>query len=285
MTFELSKTRVHDMSHDGIRPIAQVLPQLSSEPSTFDSKAGLNKSVLGLFRLAEPGTCPDSAPNAIRAPACLDSASRYVPVPRKLCLLQSFPETCFHLCCFALLLAATGGLHGCAGVVVGGAATGVAVAADSRTTGTIIEDQAIEVKAAKAILEEEELRQKTHVNVTSYNMIVLVTGEAPTEELRNRVIDLVRHIEKVRHVYDELTVAAPSSMLSRSSDGVITAKVKTKLLGLKDFDGTRVKVVTENGIVYLMGLVGEADGERAAAAARTVGGVQKVVKLFESAPT
>jgi osmotically-inducible protein OsmY len=194
-------------------------------------------------------------------------------------------KACVHLCRLALLLAAIGVLQGCAGVVVGGAATSVAVAADSRTTGTVIEDQAIELKAAKAMLEDEELRQKTHVNVTSYNMLVLVSGEAPTEELRSRVIDLVRRIDKVRHVYDELTIAAPSSMLSRSSDGVITAKVKTKLLGLKDFDGTRVKVVTENGVVYLMGLISDSEGERAAAAARTVGGVQKVVKLFESGPT
>lgn len=155
------------------------------------------------------------------------------------------------------------------------------MANDRRTAGTFIDDQGIELKAAKAILEDEELKAQAHINVTSYNFIVLLTGEVPTEALRERVVDIVRKLPKVKHVYDELAIAAPSSMVSRSSDSLITAKVKTQLFALTDFDATRVKVVTERGTVFLMGLTKSAEADRATETARTVGGVQKVVKLFE----
>ncbi len=172
-------------------------------------------------------------------------------------------------------------LGGCAAAVIGAGTTSVAVAHDSRTTGSVIEDQAIELKFAQALYEATDLRSQVHVNVTSYNQIVLVSGEAPTEAQRQAVIDIVRNVEKVRHVYDEMTIAAPSSLMSRSADSLVTAKVKTKLLALPEFDGTRVKVVTEKGVVFLMGLLSREEGERVAEEARTVGGVQKVVKLFE----
>ncbi|HKK16362.1 MAG TPA: BON domain-containing protein, partial [Gammaproteobacteria bacterium] len=119
------------------------------------------------------------------------------------------------------------------------------------------------------------------INVTSYNNVVLVTGETPTEEMKKRAIDIVTNVPKVSHVYDELTIAAPSSLVSRSSDSLITSKVKTRLLTLDNFDGTRVKVVTEKGVVYLMGLLRRDESDRATEAARQVGGVQKVVKLFQ----
>jgi osmotically-inducible protein OsmY len=111
--------------------------------------------------------------------------------------------------------------------------------------------------------------------------VVLVTGEAVTEEARQQVIEIVRAIPRVRQVYDELAVAPPTSLLARSSDSVITAKVKTQLVAIKDFDATRVKVVTERGVVYLLGLLSAADAERVTEVTRAVGGVQKVVKLFE----
>ena len=184
-------------------------------------------------------------------------------------------------CRLCLLLALNNILWGCAPVVVAGGATGAAVAYDRRTTGTIIEDQAIETKAWTAFWEDKEIRDNAHINVTSYNTIVLVTGEAPNEDLRKRIIDIVSNIEKVSHVYDELTIAAPSSYVSRYSDSVLTTKVKTKLLTLDNFDGTRVKVVTEKGIVYLMGLVTREEADRVTDPASKVGGVQKVVKLFQ----
>lgn len=172
-------------------------------------------------------------------------------------------------------------LQGCAAVVVGGAATGANVAHDKRTTGTFIEDEAIELKSLKALYADEEINKQTHINITSFNTIVLISGEAPTEELRKRIVEIVRNIDKVTHVHDELSIAGPSSLMSRSGDTLITTKVKTKLIAEKNLDGTHVKVVTENGVVYLMGLVTREDGEKATEIARQTGGVQKVVKLFQ----
>lgn len=172
-------------------------------------------------------------------------------------------------------------LSGCVAVAAGGAATGAAVAADRRTTGTFIEDQAIELKAIRALNNDTEINEQTHINVTSYNTIVLMSGEAPTKELRTRAVELVRHIPKISKVYNEVAIAAPSSYMSRSSDTVITTKVKTKLFGQEGLDATKVKVVTERGIVYLLGLLRPSEATTATEAARQVGGVQKVVKLFQ----
>lgn len=182
------------------------------------------------------------------------------------------------------LIAALALLNGCAPLVVGGAATGAAVAHDRRTPGTVIEDQTIEFKAYSALRKAEDLYSQSHINVTSYNMIVLLSGETPTEQYKQRAYEIVSDVDRVRRVYNELTVAAPSAIMSRSSDTMITAKVKTSLFnikGLEGFDPTRVKVVTENGTVYLMGLLTRAEGDATAEKARTIGGVQRVVKLFE----
>jgi osmotically-inducible protein OsmY len=172
-------------------------------------------------------------------------------------------------------------LNACAAVVVGGAATGVNVAHDRRTTGTFIEDEAIELKSLKTLSDDKELSSQIHLNVTSFNTIVLVSGEAPTEDLRRQAIEIIRSIPKVSHVHDEITIAGPSSLMSRSGDTLITTKVKTKLIVEKNLDGTHVKVVTENGVVYLMGLLNREDADKATEIARQTGGVQKVVKLFQ----
>jgi len=176
-------------------------------------------------------------------------------------------------------------LNSCAALVVGGVATGANVAHDKRTTGTFIEDEAIELKSLKAIFEDKELSKQTHLNITSFNTIVLVSGEAPTEELRERTIQIVRNIPKVSHVHNEISIAGPSSLMSRSGDTFITTKVKTKLIVEKNLDGTHVKVVTENGVVYLMGLLNREDADKATEIARQTGGVQKVVKLFQYCET
>lgn len=172
-------------------------------------------------------------------------------------------------------------LSGCAAIAAGGAATGAAVAYDRRTTGTVIEDQAIEMKAMRALRSDSEIDDKTHINVTSYNKVVLMTGEAPTEELRSRAVDLVSDVPEVSKVYNEVALVSPSSYTSRSSDTFITTKVKTKLFAETKLDATRIKVVTERGIVYLMGLVNAEEADMAAEIARHVNGVQKVVKLFQ----
>ena len=183
---------------------------------------------------------------------------------------------------WALLLCLLPSLFGCAAVAVGGAGAAAATTViDRRTTGTQIEDQTIEVKAAKAINNDKELDEQAHLNVTSYNTVVLVTGETPTDAMRQRAIELVTAIDKVTHVYNEITIAAPSSLVSRSSDSYITSKVKTKMITDKELNGLQVKVVTEKGVVYLMGLVTHKEADIATNIARGTGGVQKVVRLFQ----
>jgi osmotically-inducible protein OsmY len=176
-------------------------------------------------------------------------------------------------------------ISGCAPLVIGAAAVGGAtIAHDRRTTGTIVDDQAIETKSIAALYREPDLMKQSHINVTSYNNVVLLTGETPTEALRTRAGEIARGIEHVRRVYNELTIAAPSSYMNRSSDSWLTAQVKAHFIevrNIKGFDPTRVKVVSENGTVYLMGLVSRREGDAAAESARQVGGVQRVIKLFE----
>lgn len=172
-------------------------------------------------------------------------------------------------------------LQACAAAVITGGAAGVSIASDKRTTGTVIEDQSIELKAFKAFTDNKEISDKAHLNVTSYNTVVLVTGEAPTEALRREAINLVRHIPKVTHVHDEVAIAAPSSLMSRSSDSLITSKVKARLLADKKVKGLSIKVVTDKGVVYLMGIISRQQARMATEIARETGGVQKVVLLFE----
>ena len=124
-------------------------------------------------------------------------------------------------------------LSGCAVTAVGGGTAAGAATLDRRTAGTIIEDQSIELKAYKAIRTEKELDEQIHINITSYDTAVLVTGESPLDEMREKIISIVSNIEKVTHVYNEITIAAPSSMVSRSSDTYITAKVKAKIFANK----------------------------------------------------
>lgn len=175
-------------------------------------------------------------------------------------------------------------LCGCAAAVVGGTATGVNAVHDRRTVGTYIDDEGIELKVRLSIFDKKELNSQIHINIISINGVVLLVGQAPTAELRMQAETITRGVQKVRIVHNEMTVAAPNSIMTRSSDSLITAKVKTKLFGIKghdDLDPTRVKVVTENGIVYLMGILRRTEADAVTERARQVGGVQKVVKLFE----
>ena len=193
------------------------------------------------------------------------------------------------------LLIATNLLYGCAPVVVGGAAAGGAVVATSRrSAGTLVDDEAIEMKARLALIENKELNSQVHVEITSYDGVVLLTGEAPTAQMRSQVEDIVRNIPELQNlikqgpagsrIHNEMAVAAPSSFMTRASDSLITAKVKVEVLRITDiegFNGTRVKVVTDNGIVYLMGLLNHREADAVTEKVRQVGGVQRVVKLFE----
>jgi osmotically-inducible protein OsmY len=174
-------------------------------------------------------------------------------------------------------------LNACAPLVVGGAATTASVAHDRRTAGSVVEDQSIKLRIRSALNNDPELSKQAHINITSFNGIVLLSGEAPTRALRERAGELARRTEKVRRVHNEIQVASPSSMMTRSSDSWITTKVKTALLAAQKegFDSTRIKVVTENGTVYLLGLVTHSEADVATEEARKVKGVQRIVKLFE----
>ncbi len=176
-------------------------------------------------------------------------------------------------------------LGGCMAAAITAGAAGAAgtasVSADRRTVGTVVDDEAIELKARKEFLADKDLAAQAHINVTSFNGRVLLTGEAPTEILRTRAGQLVAAISKVSNVHNEITIAAPSSLTSRTSDTLITSKVKTKIVADEGTSGFHVKVVTENGVVYLMGLVSGDEANDIVDVARNVGGVQRVVNLFE----
>ena len=172
-------------------------------------------------------------------------------------------------------------IAGCAGVAVTGTAAGAVATQDRRSAGAIVDDEVIELKVRAAIHSDETLANQTHVSVTSFNGIVLLTGEAPGESLRSRVVEIARGVPKVRSVQSEIALQAPSSLLARTGDTVVTGKVKAALLANDGLRGIQVKVVTERGTVYLMGLLTQAEADRAADIARRVAGVQRVVKVLE----
>lgn len=177
-----------------------------------------------------------------------------------------------------LLLAALPQLQGCFPVAATGVAAGVIAAEDRRTVGTITEDQGIEFKASSRI--SEKFKDGVHVNVTSYNRMVLLTGEAPDEATKTAIGRIARAVENVRDVWNEIAIAGVSSLSSRTNDAVITSKVKARFVDAQKFSPFHVKVVTENGVVYLLGLVKRKEADDAAEIARTTSGVRKVVKVF-----
>ncbi len=170
-------------------------------------------------------------------------------------------------------------LSGCVEMVVGGAVMGAVATADRRTLGAQTEDKSITVKAELKV--PKIAGQDAHVNIASFNRKVLLTGEVPDAAAKANVEREVRAIEGVQSVENELEVAGPSSYTSRSSDALITTKVKASLVDMKTISATSFKVVTERGTVYLMGRVTQREAQLAADITRGVSGVQKVVKIFE----
>lgn len=191
-----------------------------------------------------------------------------------------------HLLLTLLLVApGTSLLQGCAAVVAGGAMTTAAVVADQRTTGTILDDRMIESRANDFFRADAAISQQAHLNVTSYNGAVLVVGQAPTEELRARVIEYVSRVAKVQRVHNEVTIGTPIPTLERTNDGLLTAKVKSKLITISDLSSNDIAVTTEAGVVYLMGLLDQSTGTAVAEVVAGVSGVKKVVTLFEAPKT
>lgn len=176
-------------------------------------------------------------------------------------------------------LLATQLFAGCAPLVLGGAVVGGMMAADRRTSGAQLEDQAIELKATNRI--SAIVGERGHVNITSYNRMVLLTGEVGSDADKAAVEQAVGQIENVRSIVNELAVMAPTSIGSRSNDVVLTSKVKASLIDAKDLQANAFKVVTERGQVFLMGRVTEREAARASDVARSISGVQKVIRVFE----
>ena len=183
------------------------------------------------------------------------------------------------VCMLLAAAALAGGLSACVPLVMGGAAVGTLVAVDRRTSGTQLEDEGIELRSANRI--KDTVGDKAHVNVTSFNRQVLLTGEAPTAKDREQIEAVVRGVDNVRGVVNELAVMPNSSLTSRSNDTLITGKVKASLVDAKDLSLNAFKVVTERSTVYLMGIVTTREANRATEIARGVGGVEKVVRVFE----
>lgn len=173
-------------------------------------------------------------------------------------------------------------LSGCTAAVVGGAVVGTSVVLDKRTTGDYVEDQNIKSKFTHLYYQDDELSEQTHINVTSYNRQILITGEAPTEQLKQKLSHIAGQIKNVRKYFNEVSIAKPSSMSTRTNDSYLTSKIKTSIFShMKELDGAQVKVVTESGSVFLMGLVTREQGNQITEITRTTNGVKRVIKLFE----
>lgn len=160
-----------------------------------------------------------------------------------------------------------------------GAGTGAVMSDDRRTSGMFVEDEVIELKSDRRI--KEQFKGTVHINVTSYNRNVLLTGEAPQDETKQQIETLVMSVDNVRNIVNDIKVSENSSLASRSKDSLITSNVKARFLHSGQFRFNHIKVITENGIVYLLGMVKRDEAENAAEIASTTSGVLKTIKVFE----
>ena len=170
-------------------------------------------------------------------------------------------------------------LAGCFGAAAVGVGTGALMLTDRRNSETFISDQGMEIRAANRI--GDQYGDKVHVNVTSYNRMLLLTGEVPTEVMKADVEKLAAGVPNVKAITNELAIAGPASFGGRSNDSYITSKVKARFVDANKFSPNHVKVVTEAGVVFLLGLVTQAEADAAVEISRTTGGVQKVIRVFE----
>ncbi len=170
-------------------------------------------------------------------------------------------------------------LSACAPLVIGGAAVGALVTIDRRTSGAQLDDEGIELRAGARI--RDDFGDRTHINVTSYNRQVLLTGEVPTEQARQQAEQVVSRVDNVRGIVNELAVMPSTTLAQRSSDTLVTAKVKASLVDANDLYVGAFKVVTERGVVYLMGRVTQREADRATQMTRNIPGVRRLVRIFE----
>ena len=174
-------------------------------------------------------------------------------------------------------------LGGCTAVVVGGAAAGAGVAHDRRTTGTVIDDKEILIKAMRLRAADEDLKSRSNIDITVYDLQVLLTGQAESPEVVARFRDQVARIPRVRKVIDEVAIGAEGTWSEATADAYLTSRVKLALfdVGIEGFDPLRVKVVSSQGTVYLMGLLTPQEADKVTEKVRYISGVKKVVRLFE----
>ena len=174
-------------------------------------------------------------------------------------------------------------IQGCTGVVVGGAAATATAIHDRRTLGVFVEDQTIEFKAGEQLASDPEIKENSRINVTSYNMVVLMTGQADSQDLKTRAEQLVANVDRVRRVVNEVEIGSSASLGERTRSAALVAEIKFKLteIDIPDFDPLRVKVVAERGVIYLMGLLTRAEGDAVTDLVRHISGVRRVVKVFE----
>ncbi len=181
-----------------------------------------------------------------------------------------------------ITLIALTSLSGCVTAIIAGVAVAtVDILHDRRTAGEYVDDNTIEITAKNYLLSSAELRQAAHVKPTSWNGILLITGEIDSEIIKQQVISRLTSIVGVRQLIDETTITGKTALLSRTNDAWITSKVKSRLLVKTGLDANRVKVITTRGSVYLMGIVTRDEADRATELTRTVKGVARVVKVFE----
>ena len=185
---------------------------------------------------------------------------------------------------YAVTAVLLGIMSGCGSIMSSAGAGPIDEDPGERTFGQQMTDESIETKAKVNITAADEGFDDAHLSVVSFNGFVLLVGQVPSEELKSLATDVVRVIEDVRRIYNELEVDEATSAGARTNDTWITTQVKSKLLAGSDTPGRRVKVVTENSVVYLMGLLTEAEAERVALEAAEVGSVKRVVQLFELIP-
>jgi osmotically-inducible protein OsmY len=180
----------------------------------------------------------------------------------------------------SVALLGTSFLVACAPLVLGGAVIGgTLVATDRRTSGTVLEDEGIELRSINRL--REAFADRAHINATSYNRQVLLTGEVPSEADKQRAQEIVSRVENVRSIVNELAVLGNTTLTSRSSDALITGRVKASFVDAKDLYANAFKVVTERGTTYLLGRVTQREAGRATELARSIPGVQRVVRVFE----
>lgn len=182
------------------------------------------------------------------------------------------------LLCFSLILII---LSGCESLLIAGAATGAAASQDRRSVSTQFEDEKTELKTIIAMFDNDDVWKDTNIEVVSYNNVILMIGQAPTATLKEKATDEVKKIAKQKKVHNQIRIAAPISFFARRNDEYLTTKIKSSMLFTSEFPSSKVKVVTENAEVFLMGLMTQQEAEKAVEITRNVDGVKKVIKVFE----